>query len=79
MNEASLTGESTPQMKEAVVADGTAAAEPLDILSAHKSHVLYSGTTLMQHSDPPGAACGKKRQTMRELVSHVLFAVHWGL
>ena len=51
-NEASLTGESTPQMKEAAQAEGTAAREPLDMAATHRSHCLYSGTTLMQHTTP---------------------------
>ena len=53
VNEASLTGESTPQMKEAVVAEGGAAEELLDIEKAHRVHVLYSGTTMLQHTAPP--------------------------
>lgn len=50
MNEATLTGESVPQMKEAI---GTKMseqdlAENLDMKSSHKVHVLFGGTTVMQ-------------------------------
>jgi cation-transporting ATPase 13A1 len=50
-NEATLTGESVPQMKEAIRAETAAAGEAaLDIVAAHRIHVLYSGTSLMQHA-----------------------------
>eukprot|EP00644_Phytophthora_capsici_P010737 jgi/Phyca11/526333/estExt2_fgenesh1_pm.C_PHYCAscaffold_90054 len=50
LNEATLTGESVPQMKEAI---GTKMspedlAEQLDMKSGHKVHVLFGGTTVMQ-------------------------------
>uniref|UniRef100_A0AAV1TWU3 P-type ATPase A domain-containing protein n=1 Tax=Peronospora matthiolae TaxID=2874970 RepID=A0AAV1TWU3_9STRA len=50
VNEATLTGESVPQMKEAI---GTKMspedlAEQLDMKSGHKVHVLFGGTTVMQ-------------------------------
>lgn len=51
VNEANLTGESVPQMKEEASADHhTADTEPLDMMGAHRIHTLYSGTTLMQHT-----------------------------
>jgi cation-transporting ATPase 13A1 len=54
-NEATLTGESVPQMKEAVRADTSAAgAVALDIAGEHRIHILYSGTTLMQHAGQHG-------------------------
>jgi cation-transporting ATPase 13A1 len=49
VNEASLTGESVPQMKEAISYDDKEDAR-LDIEDVHKTHVLSSGTTLMQQS-----------------------------
>ena len=49
VNEASLTGESVPQMKEAISYDDKEDAR-LDIEDLHKTHVLSSGTTLMQQS-----------------------------
>ena len=49
VNEASLTGESVPQMKEAISYDDKEDAM-LDIEDVHKTHVLSSGTTLMQQS-----------------------------
>ena len=49
VNEASLTGESVPQMKEAISYDDKEDAR-LDIDDVHKTHVLSSGTTLMQQS-----------------------------
>lgn len=48
VNEASLTGESVPQLKEALIADGVAAKVPLDINGEHRAHVLFSGTSVMQ-------------------------------
>ncbi len=53
VNEASLTGESTPQMKEAAVAEGIAGEEELDIEKKHRVHTLYSGTSMLQHTSPP--------------------------
>ena len=51
VNEASLTGESVPQMKDALSGEAVASGptKPLDIAGEHKVNVLYSGTTLMQH------------------------------
>lgn len=43
-NEASLTGESVPQMKEALC---DASAQALDMTGAHRVHVLFSGTSLV--------------------------------
>lgn len=63
VNESTLTGESVPQMKDAIaspdapshsvekewkVEDG---GERLDIKSLHQVHTLFSGTMLMQHSN----------------------------
>ena len=53
VNESSLTGESVPQMKEAIVCDaslkpGACEAEvKLDMQGKHKVHVFYSGTSLV--------------------------------
>jgi cation-transporting ATPase 13A1 len=46
-NEATLTGESVPQMKDAISADYSAARCPLDIDGVHRVHVLFSGTSLI--------------------------------
>ena len=50
VNESTLTGESVPQMKDAL--PHTASAAPLDMKSEHRVHVLFSGTQLMQHGGP---------------------------
>ena len=52
VNEASLTGESVPQMKDSLSGETVAGdpAAPLDINGEHKVNVLYSGTMLMQQS-----------------------------
>ena len=52
VNEASLTGESVPQMKDCLSGETVASdpKAPLDIAGEHKVNVLYSGTTLMQQS-----------------------------
>eukprot|EP00559_Dactyliosolen_fragilissimus_P004534 CAMPEP_0184855366 /NCGR_PEP_ID=MMETSP0580-20130426/642_1 /TAXON_ID=1118495 /ORGANISM="Dactyliosolen fragilissimus" /LENGTH=1656 /DNA_ID=CAMNT_0027349867 /DNA_START=15 /DNA_END=4985 /DNA_ORIENTATION=- len=46
VNEASLTGESVPQMKEGMgeIVDG----EQLSMKNQHKTHVLYAGTKMLQ-------------------------------
>ena len=48
VNEAILTGESQPLVKESV-AQKDEIDEELDIKGAHKSHILNSGTEIMQH------------------------------
>lgn len=52
VNEASLTGESVPQMKDSLSVEAVASDpnKPLDIAGDHKVNVLFSGTTLMQQS-----------------------------
>lgn len=55
VNEASLTGESTPLVKDAAPSEGASAREPLAVDGEHKSHVLFSGTTLMQARASEGA------------------------
>jgi len=51
VNEASLTGESVPQMKEgisAVASDATTSTAPrLDIDGVHRIHTLFSGTQIV--------------------------------
>ena len=62
VNEASLTGESVPQMKDCLSGETVASdpKAPLDIAGEHKVNVLYSGTTLMQQSaGDPEAGGGK--------------------
>lgn len=46
VNEAMLTGESTPLLKESVAL--LEATEPLDVDGNHKNYVLFSGTKLLQ-------------------------------
>jgi cation-transporting ATPase 13A1 len=46
VNEASLTGESVPQMKEGFTE--LLEGEMLDIKTRHKTHVLYAGTKILQ-------------------------------
>ena len=46
VNEASLTGESVPQMKEGMTE--LIEGEQLDMTSRHKTHVLYAGTKMLQ-------------------------------
>ncbi|ETW07462.1 hypothetical protein H310_01974 [Aphanomyces invadans] len=50
-NEATLTGESVPQMKEAIGQKMSAEdlAASLDMKAGHKVHLLFGGTTIMQH------------------------------
>jgi cation-transporting ATPase 13A1 len=46
VNEASLTGESVPQMKEGF--NELVEGEMLDMKTRHKNHVLYAGTKMLQ-------------------------------
>jgi len=46
VNEASLTGESVPQMKEGM--SELVEGEHLDMKTRHKTHVLYAGTKMLQ-------------------------------
>lgn len=46
VNEASLTGESVPQMKEGF--SELVVGETLDMKTRHKTHVLYAGTKILQ-------------------------------
>ena len=60
VSEATLTGESVPQMKasvplEAFSTDAVEGSIPLDIEGVHKSHVLFGGTTVLQHRAPAAA------------------------
>ena len=67
VNEAALTGESVPQMKESAAAEGAACAVPLDVEKTHRVHMLYGGTTILQHNSPvasgdqSGAAAGAEK------------------
>lgn len=73
VNEASLTGESVPQMKEALTAADASASggnqdevdvERLDMNGAHRTSVLFSGTTLIvvdaQEKSAVGAAVSER-------------------
>lgn len=64
VNEAMLTGESLPQMKESIrvnnslFTDGESAAIPLNISdknnplgSSNRRHIVYAGTNVIQHAD----------------------------
>ena len=46
VNEASLTGESVPQMKEGI--SELVEGENLDMKTRHKTHILYAGTKILQ-------------------------------
>lgn len=51
VNEAMLTGESVPLMKEALSSgDNMDSDEELDIAGKHKNHVLFSGTRILTHT-----------------------------
>ncbi|KAG6619896.1 P-type ATPase (P-ATPase) Superfamily [Phytophthora cinnamomi] len=69
LNEATLTGESVPQMKEAI---GTKMspqdlAEQLDMKSGHKVHVLFGGTTVMQADT---SSEGQSAATLVKMIPH---------
>jgi cation-transporting ATPase 13A1 len=55
VNEASLTGESIPQMKEAVNSDSDSSDTPLDMNGRHRVNVLFSGTSIVTINATPDA------------------------
>jgi hypothetical protein len=62
VEEAVLTGESTPQWK-AAAGEGVDPQERLHI-KTHKHHVLFGGTKILQHTGDKGARlrCGRARR-----------------
>lgn len=52
VNEASLTGESVPQMKDALSA-GSDHTMQMDVFGKHRIHALFSGTSLIQATPAP--------------------------
>jgi hypothetical protein len=52
VNEATLTGESVPQMKDALPSVKGADDTPLDIDGLHRVHVVFSGTTIIACNGP---------------------------
>ncbi|KAL7459250.1 hypothetical protein ACHAWC_011327 [Mediolabrus comicus] len=73
VNEAMLTGESVPQVKESIAGevpsnddDGNSTAPKLDLSegSTHKRCILFGGTVLMDHhADDEGSASGSGRNS----------------
>jgi cation-transporting ATPase 13A1 len=62
--EALLTGESTPQWKIPVGAPGVELGEHLNLKEgAHRSHVLYGGTRVLQHTGDKGNSAGARLRT----------------
>eukprot|EP00927_Polykrikos_kofoidii_P070684 TRINITY_DN67092_c0_g1_i1.p1 TRINITY_DN67092_c0_g1~~TRINITY_DN67092_c0_g1_i1.p1 ORF type:complete len:1491 (-),score=364.92 TRINITY_DN67092_c0_g1_i1:51-4337(-) len=57
VNEATLTGESVPQMKDALGSANDDDAE-VDAFGKHRVHALFSGTSLIQASAPNSAVTG---------------------
>ncbi|KNC52742.1 P-type ATPase superfamily [Thecamonas trahens ATCC 50062] len=58
VNEANLTGESVPQLKEGVAATEVAPHVALDINGEHKVHMVFGGTTLLQHTGTGASSSG---------------------
>ncbi|EGD75693.1 hypothetical protein PTSG_07811 [Salpingoeca rosetta] len=69
VNEATLTGESVPQMKEAVFVDEETAPVKLDVQNRHKVHVLWGGTKMLQHT---GAVAEEDRVWSKDSSQDVL-------
>ncbi|CAN0026364.1 unnamed protein product [Pylaiella littoralis] len=51
VDEASLTGESVPQIKTSLVSEPIDFEDVLDMTGRHSSHVMLSGTTLLDQTD----------------------------
>ncbi|CAM9874653.1 unnamed protein product [Ectocarpus sp. 6 AP-2014] len=51
VNEASLTGESVPQIKTSLMSEPIDFEDELDMTGRHSGHVLLSGTTLLDQTD----------------------------
>ncbi|CAM9239935.1 unnamed protein product [Ectocarpus sp. 12 AP-2014] len=51
VNEASLTGESVPQIKTSLTSEPIDFEDELDMTGRHSGHVLLSGTTLLDQTD----------------------------
>ncbi|CAM9779456.1 unnamed protein product, partial [Laminaria digitata] len=51
VNEASLTGESVPQIKTSLTSEPIDFEDDLDMTGTHSGHVLLSGTTLLDQTD----------------------------
>jgi hypothetical protein len=45
-------------MKEGAAAEGAAAEVALDVEKTHRVHMLYGGTTIMQHNSPAAEGGG---------------------
>jgi hypothetical protein len=71
VEEAVLTGESTPQWKTAVNDAGVSPKERLDI-KAHKHHVLFGGTKILQHT-------GDKAARLKCAAAGALAYANWGV
>ena len=56
MNEATLTGESVPQMKEGMSTDPSTWERQLDLKGSDKIHILFGGTSILQQSPAAGGA-----------------------
>ncbi|EEQ99355.1 cation-transporting ATPase 13a1, putative [Perkinsus marinus ATCC 50983] len=71
VNESMLTGESTPNLKEAIISTSDI---KLDCRGAHKSNILFSGTRLVVTNPPNAAESGilKKAPYKRGAVCYVL-------
>ena len=76
VNEATLTGESVPQMKEALPLASEPAEQQicLNLKGMHKLHIMYSGSTVMQHSKgtPTGGVGGSLTSPDGGCVCYVL-------
>eukprot|EP00053_Salpingoeca_punica_P019510 m.197814 g.197814 ORF g.197814 m.197814 type:complete len:1363 (+) comp17670_c0_seq2:1993-6081(+) len=70
VNEATLTGESVPQMKEGIPLDEATRLHPLDMQGAHKVNILYGGTSMLQHAGPATDPLATSKK------NDVLFADH---
>ncbi|KAJ1633267.1 hypothetical protein T492DRAFT_550576 [Pavlovales sp. CCMP2436] len=69
VNEASLTGESVPQMKDRLTVDAQSASLPLEMNGRDRVHTLFAGTSIMSASQTSGDSGGDGAAAREESIA----------